>query len=453
MTHAGHVEDRLGAYLDAELEAGERAAVESHLHACASCREELAALREVHAALLRAELPEPEARYWGSFATRVDARLASSQPSTTGSWIERLIGWFLPPGRLAWARAAAAVATVTLLAYVGMHGYRSDRLGVEAPIRQPAFEDRDTLSTPPAPRRSSRAETSKESRDRAGLVSDDAPAAGLGTELEAASQPALKGSAPAAGEAPEQAKQENASRSSGAPAPEPAAEEPQSRAKRARTPSVLNAGDARRDAAADALDEKVRPNASAPETTARLAEREPEGKSALQRAVELDALAKRQVPSEEVRHDFAATASVLSDEVHRFVSAALEADAAAAARARERLQRQSPEATAELQFMEAWDQATSPATAIQRQRALGRVTVGGSRSEALRALDALVWPRRDEARFQDQVARLADALQDASTQDPELRPRARAYVGVLLEKATDDAERVRLQQRLDTLAP
>ena len=98
MTHAGHVEERLGAYLDAELEAGERAAVESHLHACASCREELAALREVHAALLRAELPEPEARYWGSFAARCNARSSirirspagSLRPSRTWSRTRRL---------------------------------------------------------------------------------------------------------------------------------------------------------------------------------------------------------------------------------------------------------------------------------------------------------------------------------------------------------------------------
>ena len=54
-------EDDLSAYLDGELQAGERAALEEHLPGCASCRGRLAELRETSAALKRHLLREAPA--------------------------------------------------------------------------------------------------------------------------------------------------------------------------------------------------------------------------------------------------------------------------------------------------------------------------------------------------------------------------------------------------------
>ena len=65
--------DRLSEYLDGELDAGERAALDEHLRHCAGCRRVLADLREVkrRAAALRDRDPRPE--LWTEIATRIGA--------------------------------------------------------------------------------------------------------------------------------------------------------------------------------------------------------------------------------------------------------------------------------------------------------------------------------------------------------------------------------------------
>jgi hypothetical protein len=67
--------DRLSEYLDDELEAADRAALDQHVASCAACAETLAALREVvaHAAALPAR--PPAADLWEGIAPRLDPRV------------------------------------------------------------------------------------------------------------------------------------------------------------------------------------------------------------------------------------------------------------------------------------------------------------------------------------------------------------------------------------------
>ena len=62
---------RLSEYLDDELDAGERAAIEAHLEACAACRETLAGLRRVVERARTMNDEPPEADLWPAIATRI----------------------------------------------------------------------------------------------------------------------------------------------------------------------------------------------------------------------------------------------------------------------------------------------------------------------------------------------------------------------------------------------
>lgn len=120
-----HVEDwdeqreRLSAYLDGELGAEDRAALERHLPGCARCQAELADLRGVRA-LLRA-LPTPAAPR--SFAlpddgavprpiTTAAAARRSARPPTTGVWVRAM----------EWVGSVAAVAGLLLLLGTALGG-------------------------------------------------------------------------------------------------------------------------------------------------------------------------------------------------------------------------------------------------------------------------------------------------------------------------------------------
>jgi hypothetical protein len=71
---SGHVEERLGAYLDAELAEGERAEVTAHLRECAGCArllEEMSAVDDT----ARSLTVEPPEGYFDTFATRLGRKL------------------------------------------------------------------------------------------------------------------------------------------------------------------------------------------------------------------------------------------------------------------------------------------------------------------------------------------------------------------------------------------
>jgi len=71
---------RLSDYLDDELDAGERTAVEAHLERCAECRETLDGLRRVVARARRVTDAPPDADLWPAIATRIGGARAERPP-------------------------------------------------------------------------------------------------------------------------------------------------------------------------------------------------------------------------------------------------------------------------------------------------------------------------------------------------------------------------------------
>jgi hypothetical protein len=106
-----HVSDRLSAYLDDELGAPERAAVEAHLRSCAACAAELGALQRVVAyARGVAARDEPPARdLWSGIRARIEAQPAG-RSFGGGSQAPRRVS--LP----VWQLAAAAVLLMAVSA-------------------------------------------------------------------------------------------------------------------------------------------------------------------------------------------------------------------------------------------------------------------------------------------------------------------------------------------------
>jgi hypothetical protein len=96
--------ERLGAYLDGELDASDRVSVDAHLRECADCAGHLADLSAVDDAARRTPLEVP-AGYFDDFAPRVRARLEKRAPVR---WRPPVWGWA--------AAAALLLAVITPLA-------------------------------------------------------------------------------------------------------------------------------------------------------------------------------------------------------------------------------------------------------------------------------------------------------------------------------------------------
>jgi hypothetical protein len=98
-----HVQDHLSAYLDGELLAPERAAVETHLRTCPECTRHLDELRAVDETARELDVEAPPG-YFDSLPARVGARLPAPRPRTPPAWV--------------WAAAAAIVlAALTPLTF------------------------------------------------------------------------------------------------------------------------------------------------------------------------------------------------------------------------------------------------------------------------------------------------------------------------------------------------
>jgi hypothetical protein len=95
-----HVTERLSAYMDEELAAEERAAVEGHLRGCPACARHLEELKAVEAAARALPLDVPDG-YFAAFPGRVRQRLAPA----------RRRRYHVP----AWIGAAAAAVVLALL--------------------------------------------------------------------------------------------------------------------------------------------------------------------------------------------------------------------------------------------------------------------------------------------------------------------------------------------------
>lgn len=65
--------DRLSEYLDGELDAAERGALDEHLRGCAECTRTLAELEQVVAAAAQVQNRPPERDLWQGIATRIAA--------------------------------------------------------------------------------------------------------------------------------------------------------------------------------------------------------------------------------------------------------------------------------------------------------------------------------------------------------------------------------------------
>jgi|AAFX01.1.fsa_nt_gi hypothetical protein len=89
----------------AALEQAPAGPAAAHLAACASCRDELAALREQVNELASIDVPEPSPLFWDHFAARVREATGQSGPVTAPWWSARRFVW-------AWGVATAVVILV-----------------------------------------------------------------------------------------------------------------------------------------------------------------------------------------------------------------------------------------------------------------------------------------------------------------------------------------------------
>ena len=99
---------RLSDYLDGELDAGEREAVEAHLEGCAGCRETLDELRQVVARARAVTDAPPDADLWPGIATRIGGARAPQSPV----W-QRRVSFTLP-------QAVAAGLVLVLASAIGV---------------------------------------------------------------------------------------------------------------------------------------------------------------------------------------------------------------------------------------------------------------------------------------------------------------------------------------------
>lgn len=115
--------ERLQAYVETSLDAGDSAAVESHLVGCLRCRSEVDEYRELFAMLSGLPLLRPS----GAFAERVMARVRVSVPwhVRVQEWVEKL----LPRTTRGWA-VATAILALPVMAGAGLTWWLVSRPGV-----------------------------------------------------------------------------------------------------------------------------------------------------------------------------------------------------------------------------------------------------------------------------------------------------------------------------------
>ncbi|MFQ5599962.1 MAG: anti-sigma factor family protein [Candidatus Krumholzibacteriia bacterium] len=462
MSDASHVQEHLSAYLDGELSGADRERLEAHLGGCALCSSELEALREVHARLCEIPPHDPGASYWKRFPERVASRLPGPVSAGPERFYERLAAWFLPSGRLAWPRAATALATITLVTYVGVRGFRDAELPPPAAVRP---EPPDVAAAPDAsePPVREKMESGRALAQRRSATPQAPAPSPLGPPPSppAPPSPPLQKPVPAPGalvlEAPDARLADEAS--FGIDAPSEATDESKGRpdviriAEPLGKPRVTVVLDAQGpDAAAKAKRQGV--------TLPGQAVLRPTGPA----AHGLDQVARMGVATDLGRP------GVPELEIVGFVSAAIAGDSAAARSVYARLAAQAaagrgPHAAAidadrvtnvDLEHMREWLRLSAPHGLAQPERR--RLDVSGSRvpdsstgEAALLALDRLVWPRHAEAALQSVVEALAVQLARRAGSSVLVRQRARAYLEWLADHADGHETRGDWRQRLERL--
>jgi anti-sigma-K factor RskA len=116
-----HVHDDLGAYAAGALDPRERAAVEAHIARCELCRDELAAYRQVTAALAKqVPIEQPPPGTWDGIATRLHGG-GTKAPLATHADAPIAIG----RSRLRLIFAGWAATAAVLAAMVGWTAYQA----------------------------------------------------------------------------------------------------------------------------------------------------------------------------------------------------------------------------------------------------------------------------------------------------------------------------------------
>ncbi len=419
MPDGKHVDDLLGAYVDAELDAAARAGVETHLQSCATCRRDLEALQSLQAALRHLEVPDPGQGYWAQFSPRVLDRLgeAATQASDGGPLpvLERLARWFLPQGRLAWPRFAGAFAGVMLVTYIGMRGFRSDEIRIE-PAKDRAAREFSGAPTAPAPPGEPKSAARSTAPPVASRLEPQSSApispAPDGSRIRQDEQPAVE--ADKAGE--------------GATATSP--------------PLARQTFD------------KHAPDARQRSETALQDLKKPAPQAAPSPAPSEEAVLNLSAPVEAER---SLQADASAEPIHAFVAAALAGDVTSAQEARTELATRAGADPLDLEHMDAWlrqplQQGARGGSAPVRKQSQSSAMEAAAETSNDAALDALLWPRRHAQEFRPQVEELARRLVRQTQATPALRERADAYLTWLVETAPDAVSRAEWQMQLDALA-
>ncbi len=113
-----HVTDHLSEYLDDELGATERAAIDAHLHDCASCADELDAVRRIvaHAATASEHDTAPARDLWSGIHARMHERPTAFDERAMHVRLARRSGETAKAARISFSIAQLAAAAVFLIA-------------------------------------------------------------------------------------------------------------------------------------------------------------------------------------------------------------------------------------------------------------------------------------------------------------------------------------------------
>ena len=102
-------EEKLGAWVDGELPAGELAAIEAHVRTCASCAETAAAYRKLDGLAGALAAPAVSDEEWGATWAAIESRVALKRAQARPAVWHRRIAW------LTAAAACLAIAVGALL--------------------------------------------------------------------------------------------------------------------------------------------------------------------------------------------------------------------------------------------------------------------------------------------------------------------------------------------------